>query len=75
MTIEVLLEFSSKRLLAMDITGDFTKVNVTGWARHCMHQTQHPEDTKKFTQEECTPEGQDINLKILERVYKVLDIQ
>lgn len=69
------MEYSNKQLLALDVTGDFTKVNVTGFARHRCHKIQHTQEHNSFTQAECTPSNEDVNLKILQRVCDVLSIK
>lgn len=70
-----MLELSNKQLLALDVTGDFTKPNVTGSARHYCHETQHSDESRTYMQEECTLSNEYVNLKILKTVKQVLDIQ
>ena len=70
----MLLEFSNKNLLGIDITGDFTNVNVCGEIRHSCHKQQHEDEQNGMTQEDCTPQNEDVNLKILEKVREVLGI-
>jgi hypothetical protein len=72
--IETLIEFSKNRLLAMDITGDFTKVNVCGHYRHYLHATQHDDDNNDILQTTATPNNQITNLEILKCVEHALEI-
>jgi len=72
--ISVLIEFSGRKLLAMDITGDYTKVNVCGEYRHHLHHTQHSVTENNITQEQATPGNQVTNLAILKTVENALEI-
>lgn len=70
--IEVLLELSGGRLLALDITGDFTKVEVAGVYRHYLHRTQHDDAENNIDQDQANFVNQRTNLALLRAIGQML---
>lgn len=66
--IETLIELSGGRLMAMDITGDFTPVKTHGMYRAFLHWQQHEDSENNIPQEQATALNQRTNLKILRSV-------
>jgi len=64
--IKVLLEFSGGKLLALDITGEFTEVRVNGIWRHYLHKTQHDDELNVQNSEIALETNQETNLQIME---------
>jgi hypothetical protein len=73
-TIEVLLEYSNNRLLAMDITGDFSKVDVAGVYRAYLHRTQHADSENTIDQDQATWLNQRCNLALLKAISQQLQM-
>eukprot|EP00211_Chloroparvula_japonica_P006815 CAMPEP_0119121856 /NCGR_PEP_ID=MMETSP1310-20130426/2289_1 /TAXON_ID=464262 /ORGANISM="Genus nov. species nov., Strain RCC2339" /LENGTH=410 /DNA_ID=CAMNT_0007111437 /DNA_START=37 /DNA_END=1265 /DNA_ORIENTATION=+ len=46
--IEVLVEYAEGRLLGIDVTGDWSGVDVRGWMREILHEQQHDEEQNKI---------------------------
>ena len=70
--IEALIELSGGRLMAMDITGDFTKVHTHGVFRAYLHWSQHEASENNIPQEVANTLNQRTNLKILSTVKNAL---
>lgn len=70
--IEVMIELSGGRLMAMDIMGDFTKVETAGLYRAYLHSSQHCDSENSIPQEEATALNQRTNLRILRSVKAAL---
>jgi len=70
--IETLIELSGGRLMAMDITGDFTKVHTHGVFRAYLHWSQHEHSENNIPQEVANTLNQRTNLKILRTVKAAL---
>lgn len=66
--IETLIELSGGRLMAMDITGDFTRVETHGVYRAFLHWQQHEDSENNIPQEVANALNQRTNLKILRSV-------
>lgn len=72
--IEVLIKMSGGRLLAMDITGDFSKVKVSGMFRTYLHHSQHDDEENDIDQDEATSLNQYTNRLIIKKLSEVLNI-
>lgn len=70
--VEVLIELSGGRLMAMDIMGDFTKVETSGVYRAYLHSSQHEDENNNIPQEAATALNQRTNLRILRSVKAAL---
>jgi len=70
--IEVLVELSEGRLLAIDITGDWSEVNVKGWFRNILHSQQHDEAQNKLPGDLTTRINTRTNLQLLETIEKAI---
>jgi hypothetical protein len=70
--IDVLLELSGGRLLAMDVTGDFTKVEVAGVYRNYLHKTQHEDSENNIDQDQATFVNQRTNIALLKAIAGML---
>ncbi len=66
MVVKVLIEYSQGRLIALDVTGDFTPVTVHGFYRHYLHRSQHSDEQNKIDPEKALPNNQKSNLEILD---------
>jgi hypothetical protein len=71
--IEVLVEMAKGRLLAIDITGDFTSVVTQGWYRGYLHRTQHSDEENNIKQEEANVVNQETNKCILKALYNIVN--
>jgi len=63
--IKVLLEFSGGKLLALDITGEFTEVRVNGVWRHHLHKNQHEDELNDQPLDQALETNQTTNLEIM----------
>jgi len=70
--IKVLIELSGGRLLAIDVTGDFTKVSVHGFFRNYLHTTQHDDEQNNQSPEIALEKNQETNLEILKMLTEEL---
>lgn len=70
--ISVLIEMSGGKLLALDVTGDFTKVNLSGIYRHYLHGCQHSDEQNSQRQEDATPKNERTNLEVMKMLEKLL---
>eukprot|EP01121_Diplochlamys_sp_Union-15-3_P018559 TRINITY_DN6776_c0_g1_i1.p1 TRINITY_DN6776_c0_g1~~TRINITY_DN6776_c0_g1_i1.p1 ORF type:complete len:409 (-),score=51.71 TRINITY_DN6776_c0_g1_i1:132-1358(-) len=73
--INVLIKLSNGRLYAMDVTGDFSKVDVAGLYRAYLHKTQHSDSENNIEQRQATFVNQMTNRKILSVVSKACGIE
>jgi hypothetical protein len=73
-TIEVLLEYSNNKLLALDITGDFSKVEVAGVYRAYLHKAQHCDSENSIDQDQATWLNQRCNLALLKALAQQLNM-
>jgi arginase family enzyme len=71
--LEVLAEMSKGRILAIDITGDFTKVATQGWYRGYLHRTQHSDSENNIKQEEANAINQETNKCILKALHNIVN--
>jgi len=71
--IEVLIELSNGRLIAMDVTGDFSKVKTQGIFRSYLHETQHEEVNNSIRQDKATVLNEETNHEILLAVTRALE--
>ena len=70
--LETVIELAGGRLLAMDIMGDFTKVETSGIYRAYLHSSQHEPSENDIPQEQANSLNQKTNLKILRSVKSTL---
>jgi len=70
--IKVLIELSGGRLLAIDVTGDFTKVSVHGFFRNYLHTSQHDDEQNNQSPEIALEKNQDTNLELLKMLTEEL---
>lgn len=73
--IETLIEMSGGKLLALDITGDFSKVEVAGLYRTYLHNTQHCDSENNINMEKATSINQRTNKEIIESLNRVLNLK
>jgi len=73
--LKVLLEYSGGRLLALDITGEFTEVRVNGVWRHYLHKTQHEEELNTQPQQMALETNQETNLTILKFLESIFTLK
>lgn len=71
--IEALFEMSNGRILAIDITGDFTTVTTQGWYRGYLHRTQHSDEENNIEQEKANTINQETNKRILKALYNIVN--
>lgn len=70
--VEVLIELSGGRLMAMDIMGDFSKVETSGVYRAYLHSSQHEDENNNIPPEVANSLNQRTNLRILRTVKAAL---
>jgi len=66
--IEELIKMSGGRLLAMDITGDFSTVETEGFYRAYLHRTQHEEENNNINPEQAAFINEKTNRAVLKAV-------
>jgi hypothetical protein len=71
--IEVLIEMSGGRLLAMDITGDFSKVKTQGVYRSYLHSHQHSDTENDIDPETASRLNQETNKLLLKHLHSVIN--
>lgn len=72
--IEALIHLSNRRVLAIDITGDFSKVEVAGFYRTYLHNTQHEDTENDIDMEKATWVNQKTNRSIVGCITKILEM-
>jgi len=72
--IKVLIDLSGGRLLGMDVTGEFTKVKVSGLYRGYLHSSQHDDAQNNQDQAKATYTNQATNLALMKTLYNALGI-
>jgi len=70
--IKVLIELSGGKLLAIDITGDFTTVNVHGFFRNYLHTSQHDEEQNNQSPTRALETNQETNLELMNMLTEEL---
>lgn len=68
MIIEELISMSGGRLLALDITGDFSKVEVEGVYRAYLHRTQHDDVNNNIDPETAAFVNEKTNFELLKHI-------
>jgi len=72
--IKVLISLSGGRLLGMDVTGEFTKVNVKGLYRKYLHSTQHDDTQNDQDLSKAVITNETTNLMLMDTIYSALKI-
>jgi len=72
--IKVLISLSGGRLLGMDVTGEFTKVNVKGLYRAYLHSTQHDDTQNNQDLSKAVVTNETTNLLLMDTIYEALKI-
>jgi hypothetical protein len=71
--IEVLIEMSGGRLLAVDITGDFSKVKTHGVYRSYLHSHQHSDSENNIDQDKASQLNQETNKRLLKHLHSIIN--
>jgi hypothetical protein len=66
MVLDVLLQISNQPVLAVDVTGEFSPVNVRGWFRRFLHYFQHSDKDNSQNFDDCNQINQTTNLALLQ---------
>eukprot|EP01125_Pyxidicula_operculata_P004964 TRINITY_DN1832_c0_g1_i7.p1 TRINITY_DN1832_c0_g1~~TRINITY_DN1832_c0_g1_i7.p1 ORF type:complete len:170 (+),score=24.62 TRINITY_DN1832_c0_g1_i7:669-1178(+) len=71
--VKVLLEMCGGNLLAMDVTGEFTPVELVGTYRHHLHKQQHEEKCNNQDPDLASQTNQETNMELLQLLVDTLN--
>ena len=63
--LDILLEMCHDNVYAVDVTGEFSPVKISGWFRQLLHHLQHSESENQQIYEECNRINESTNLKLI----------
>lgn len=72
--LETMIEMSNGRVVAIDVTGDWSEVQVHGCLRRVFHWTQHDEEKCK-EKPQANKVNQTTNIALLEMLHEVLGVK
>lgn len=67
--------FGTHRLFGIDITGDWSCVNVRGWMREILHSQQHDKGNNEFEEPLTVSVNQRTNLFLMEQICRVAHLE